>query len=210
MPFNSAIPQPADLLSNSQGQLLANNGFLDTTFGRNHFPFTDGTANNGHHTFIELVNQAAIPTPVPGLTVGEGTLYCKSVSSRAQLFYTNDNSGNEYQLTNVSNSAYALFAQFMAINTDNTGGWTFLAGGTLGGMILNYGELALHAGTNAPVVQFARAYSNSVFSVVITPSTASATSSQVFTWINPTKTQMQIAYNGFTNLDTITYMAIGI
>lgn len=49
MAFIPTIPQAGDALSTSQGQLLANNAGLDTTFGLDHFTFSNTTANNGFH-----------------------------------------------------------------------------------------------------------------------------------------------------------------
>lgn len=119
MTFNPNIPRATDLLINSQGDLLANNTNLNTIFSKNHIPLNVAT-NAGKHTFVELVNSAALPA---GLATNEGTLYVKTVDSRRELFYTNDNSGNEWQLTSLSNSNFATFGA--------DPGWTFLPGGML-------------------------------------------------------------------------------
>ena len=98
MTFNPNIPRANDLLAVSQGDLLTNNGALNTTFSRNHIPLNIGT-NNGKHTFIEMPIRASIPNPVPGLINGEGTLYTKTQATQSHLFYTPDNSGEEFQMT---------------------------------------------------------------------------------------------------------------
>lgn len=64
MPFDPTIPQPTDLLSDSQTALLANNGFLNTSFGTDHYPFNDATTNNGKHQVIQMPVQTAIPSTV--------------------------------------------------------------------------------------------------------------------------------------------------
>lgn len=115
MTFNPSIPKSTDLLSNSQADLLANNGALNASFSRNHIALNIAT-NNGKHTFIEMPVSAAIPTPIPALINGEGTLYTKNVAttSSSELFYTPDTSGTEYQVT-------PCFPVRMSVNFDGTG-----------------------------------------------------------------------------------------
>jgi len=62
MPFNPNIPNATDLISNSQGALLANNGFLDSSFGTDHYQFSDATSNNGKHKILQMPGQSTIPT----------------------------------------------------------------------------------------------------------------------------------------------------
>lgn len=57
--FNGNIPQPGDELEDSQQDLLNNNLQLDTSFGVDHYNFSDGTANNGKHTEVTTPDQAA-------------------------------------------------------------------------------------------------------------------------------------------------------
>ncbi len=52
MNFNANIPQPNDLLPNSQQVLLSNNIALSAIFGIDHYPFTDQTANQGFHNKV--------------------------------------------------------------------------------------------------------------------------------------------------------------
>lgn len=47
--FDPNIPQPTNLLSNSQNDLLNNMQALDTVFGIDHFAFSNGTTNSGFH-----------------------------------------------------------------------------------------------------------------------------------------------------------------
>ena len=103
---------------------------LETSFGKNHIPLSV-TANNGKHTFIEMVNNAGIPA---GLSAAEGTLYTKAATG-SQLFYSPDASTNEYKMTNVLASKFSTFGTSTPYATGMLGGWTFLPGG----MILNYG-----------------------------------------------------------------------
>jgi len=61
MVFNKDIPQPNDQLSASQPTLLSNNLDLDTSFGVDHYAFSDATSNNGKHREVTSPN-IAIPT----------------------------------------------------------------------------------------------------------------------------------------------------
>ena len=65
MPFLNNIPQPAQLLSDSQPQLLNNNIQLDLSFGVDHYPFSDLTANNGFHN--QVTTPAYVASPTTGL-----------------------------------------------------------------------------------------------------------------------------------------------
>ena len=155
MTFNANIPNATDLLSQSQVTLKANNIALNTSFGRNHVPFSTAT-NNGKHTFIEMPVSAGIPAPGPGLISGEGTLYTNTISSASELLYTPDASGNIYQITNTKVAKYAQFGTMTNYTGSIFGGWTFLPGG----LILNYGFLA--SPTSNQTITFARPYDSSL------------------------------------------------
>jgi hypothetical protein len=61
MVFKNNIPQPTDNLSDSQVDLLNNNSQLDTSFGIDHYTFSNLTVNNGKH------NQVTTPLIVGGV-----------------------------------------------------------------------------------------------------------------------------------------------
>src|SRR5574338_57542 len=63
--FNPNIPQPTDKLSISQPQLLQNFSKLDTSFGTDHYPFSDLTSNNGKHN--QITTPAYVANPPTGL-----------------------------------------------------------------------------------------------------------------------------------------------
>ncbi len=52
MGYSPNIPQPTQLLSNSQGDLLTNFQALDTSFGVDHYKFSNTTSNNGFHNQV--------------------------------------------------------------------------------------------------------------------------------------------------------------
>lgn len=72
MTFNRNIPQAADLISVSQGQLLTNNTQLATLFDVDHVTWDDATiADRGKHRAVHVKDQAGDPTTA----AGEGAVY---------------------------------------------------------------------------------------------------------------------------------------
>lgn len=63
--FNPSIPQANQLLSNSQGDLLANMTALDTVYGIDHYKFSDGTTNSGFHNTVTTPVVTPNPTMPP-------------------------------------------------------------------------------------------------------------------------------------------------
>lgn len=94
--YNRNIPQPTDLLSSSQGQLLANFQTIDsgTTgtgvgFARNHITMTDGT-NGGLHNRVDFYQALSSPT-VSGFVSSAYPFSITDTGSSAQneLYYKN-------------------------------------------------------------------------------------------------------------------------
>lgn len=89
MTFNPAIPQPGDIISQSQKQLLTNNTALDNTFGVDHYKFS-ATTNAGSHQQISFPLN---PTPPAVPTDPASFLYTNqagpSGSQVSQLFFEN-------------------------------------------------------------------------------------------------------------------------
>ena len=90
MAYDRNIPQPTDLISNSQADLLANFQAIDsgttgtgTGFSRNHVTLTDGT-NGGLHNRIDFYQALASPA-ISGFVASE---YPKTVTN-IELFYKN-------------------------------------------------------------------------------------------------------------------------
>lgn len=61
MPYDPNIPMPNDDLSDSQVDLLANFQQLDTSFGIDHYTFSNATANNGKHNQVTTPVQGSHP-----------------------------------------------------------------------------------------------------------------------------------------------------
>jgi hypothetical protein len=63
--FNPNIPQPNDDLSDSQGQILQNFNKANSSFGIDHYSFSDLTVNNGKHN--QVTTPAFVDNPPTGL-----------------------------------------------------------------------------------------------------------------------------------------------
>ena len=66
MAFNAGIPLPGDLLSQSQQDLLANNGSLNTTYAIDHVALTSIGATRGFHKDIHIVKRVGNAAAVSG------------------------------------------------------------------------------------------------------------------------------------------------
>ncbi len=95
MTFNPEIPQPGDLISISQGQLLINNQQLNLVYGdaapagdpnSDHYAFDDGTANARKHRKLRLPVLATSPTP----DANDGVYYTKTVGAQSIPYYRKD------------------------------------------------------------------------------------------------------------------------
>jgi len=186
MPYNPSIPQPTDNLSDSQNDILNNFSSANTSFGINHFAFDNATANNGKHNFVEMPVRGAIPAP---LSASEATVYTKtatseSASTESNLYFTPDNSGNEYQLTRPITGKFASFG--------TSAGWTFLPGG----LIMQWGTVIQTSSGNG-TVNLPIDYSSGLYSVTTQP---------IYTVNTPTRGyDVAIKLSALNSFDYITF-----
>ena len=146
--YNPAIPTGIVNLDDDYKNIQNNFSQLDTSFGINHFPFSENTVKNGKHTYINMVDNVAIPSGVNVLVANEGTLYTKTTAAITDMFYTPDASLNEYQMTRTDAANFATFAtdtNYAPVVATRIGGWTFLPGG----LILQYGNMTETAANTA-------------------------------------------------------------
>lgn len=73
MVYNANIPQPGDILSDSQNDLLNNFAQLNTSFGIDHYPFTDNSVNLGEHN--QVTQPQIIGAAHPATAAGQCKLY---------------------------------------------------------------------------------------------------------------------------------------
>lgn len=146
MTYNPNIPQPSDIPSQSQGEILTNFQQLNTVFDVDHVAFNDSNASNrGKHdksTYIEL---GADPTTA----ADEISLYSKDVGGNTRLFMRQESDGGVIQLSGAN-------------PTSGTSGSTFLAGG----LIIKWGVRT--SPTDGSTVVFAGgAFPNNVFALTL-------------------------------------------
>lgn len=198
--YTQDIPDAPNNPSNDQGPMKVNTNSIFDLIKVDHYGFNDSLG--GLHKQVQMPVLGAIPA---GLIGSEGTLYTKS-STGSQLFYTPDTSGNEYQITRTASADFATFGA-------NPNGWTFLPGGTLGGLLLQYGTVAL-PGTSG-TVNFPKAFTTGVFNVFFSYSRASNIT-PISYWLN---TSPAISLTSFTYASStavaplpqaLFWMAIGI
>ena len=174
MTYNPSIPQPGDVISQSQGQILTNFSQLDTVFAQDHIELDDSTAaDRGKHKQVTLKKLSA----GPATTSTEIALYTKDVSGTTRLFYRVPSSGDEIQMTGPITAAQ--------------NGTCLLASG----IKIVWGRDTIASGTGTKAVTFVSAFSAAPYSVVATPyaSPITGSSPREFGIQNAT-----IALGGFT------------
>ncbi len=187
-------PASGDNLSVSQGDIQQNFQTANTVMSINHYPFDDVTANKGKHKFVDMP-VGALPT----IGSGDGGLYTKAVTAISQLFYTQDASGNEYQLSRVIPASFATFS--------TNPGWTFLPGG----LLMQYGSKLANTGSPNGSVTFPVAFTATPYSVQITvlENSNSRTLSHVNTLTNAGFTCYIQDSGGSSIANTFYWIAVG-
>ena len=141
MTYNANIPQPTQLISVSQGQLLDNFGQLNTQFGVDHVAFNTGSGNgDGHHK--QATFDASVTPSTP--TGTQSVLYPQTVGGLIQLFF--QNATTTTQLTG-------------AASVVSNPGYVFLPGG----LIMKWGSGAV---TGSPVA-FSPVFPTAAFAMVV-------------------------------------------
>lgn len=191
MTYNPSIPQPNDLLSDSQGDILQNFSAANTSFGINHYPFDNATVNNGKHKYVSLPPQVSSPATASN----ELALFTKTLSSGIALFLTRNNSTSfDVQLTTSS------IQQPLSANN----GMTFLPGG----LLLQWGRFDPNS---TILVSFPVPFSAVPYSVQLTMSVDNNS-----TFRPPSVSTGSLTANGFTyegsvntHINPIFWVAIG-
>lgn len=127
MTYNPNIPQATDLISNSQAQILANFGQLNTQFGVDHQAFNTGSGNgDGTHKKITFDNAPTEPTPAGTVS----NIFPLLVGSNQELFFKNAsteyNGAGKVQLTGPSllaTNGYVTLSNALIVQW-GTGTWT--------------------------------------------------------------------------------------
>lgn len=120
MPYQPNIPTGLVNLDEDYLNLQGNFQQLDTSFGIDHLPFSNNTAQNGYHTSIHLVPSSTYPPTPPTQTSGFGQVFSATindgVTTDQQLFYE---SGN------------GVVSQLTGSTVGSGNGYVFLPGGII-------------------------------------------------------------------------------
>jgi len=135
--YNPNIPQPTDLLSVSQGNLLNNFGAIQALIDINHVDFA--AADAGKHKWVTLPLQGATPPAGSGFLAGELGLYnaAYALTTQNELFINKTN-----QATVVQVPATASILSSNSAPAQNTPGWTLLPSG----IVLRWGNFTGFSG----------------------------------------------------------------
>lgn len=176
MAYLLSQPVATDRLSVSQPKLAGNTNQLNTSFGVDHYPYNDGTSNNGKHKVIKTPAQLADPTTGDD----EPAIYAKSVFSTTPYVlqfsklgpHVPPNSGDNSiaPLSTITNSGTVVnTASKTIINVNGASGGTMVRIGIVvsGVGLYNFNEFVFSFnGTSFPT-QSSPAPSNAVFPAFI-------------------------------------------
>lgn len=113
MTYTPDIPKSGETLGGTRERINQNFQDINTAFSVNHSPLDVST--DGKHIYMQMPEQSS----APGTAANEGALYTKVTDSVTCLFWQQESSGTEVQLTTSQTP------------TKSTNGATFLPGGIL-------------------------------------------------------------------------------
>lgn len=108
MTFNPAIPQPTDLISQSQAQIQTNFSQSDTAFAVDHTAFSV-LANQGQHKQVTVIAPISNPNQAGNIA----SVYTKTSGTGVELFYQHGTANlGVSQLTGggITTAAYCRFS----------------------------------------------------------------------------------------------------
>ncbi len=183
------LPNVGNTLGGTRDQIRTNFTLLKTTIDKNHIDM-DGSFPGKH--IMSQYNTASFPgvgtTLSPTLDSGDATVYGKAVGGTSQVFFSPDNTAQEYQITNSNSATYATFGTIDV--SVHRKGWTFLPGG----LILNYGSYNNAGGSNGVFI-FARPFTVGVFSISGGPLYVSGTLPGPFYFASSATSNTQTQWN---------------
>lgn len=176
----------------SAPQIRGNFLQANTSFGVDHFQFSDLDANNGKHLQAHLVER--LGPNIPTTAADEGAIYTKLsaiVPLQTELFWRSESSATEIQLTTGAVSATAS-------------GYTFLPGG----LVMQWASFVMNVASSSQTVTFPIPFNAACLSLVITPNTnVPAINNIGFTTLTPSNF---VAFrNNSTTGTGFFYIAIG-
>lgn len=196
--YNPNVPTGLIALNQDYQNIRNNFTQLNTTYGTDHIPYDNTTSQNGYHKVVHMVPNVGNPAAVAGI----GELYCRTV---------NDGINNDQELFYQTGAGRVILLTRNFVPTVTANGATFLPGG----LILNYGRIAISANPTLTTVTFTQAYSSAanVFSITLTRITdaTSTTANEVRVSENSvTATNFKISSSSSSSSNEVYWMAIGI
>lgn len=169
MAYISNIPQPTDLFSQSQPQILGNFGAIKTLIDVNHVDFADAT-NQGKHNFVSFYPQTVAPT-LNNTTDVIAYGLVSPITSQNELYISKV---NQVTVTLIPSTASIL--SVLSAPATNSQGWSYLPSGIL----IKWGQTDITSTALNPVQTFTYPVAanipvfNQVFSVQLSTYSSSA------------------------------------
>lgn len=139
MAFTRNRPTASELLQNSQSLIYNNFNDSDTSFGVEHFQFSDTSANNGRHKIVGQLAETATGSGVFRTRSGVGAVtanFPATVASVNQLFvanYTPDYTGSTVDTQLFAKTGAGVVSQLTGYSGQEDG-WQWV-----GGLLIQWG-----------------------------------------------------------------------
>lgn len=191
MSYNPNIPQPGDLLVNSQSDILGNFTAL-SSFGAG---------------YCDLPVQANQPPTLPVSSATDSALYCfvNPTTTVNELYIQKQVYGGQAQIAMTAASMSTI------TNSGCVNGWSYLPSG----LLIKWGQVAMDAATLAltPTVTSGGPNFNYVFQVMLTGYDSSANVNFTVgqrTVPNNTSGNFTAYANNYSSTTSVTYLVIGV
>lgn len=201
MTYNPNIPQPADLLSVSQSDILTNFQQLDAVFDNDHYDysFAGGAAapydiavagDKGKHKQVTFVRASA---DIANAGADELGLFNKNTGAGAQeLYLRRESGGTVIQMTAGDPTVAASGATFLP-----------------GGLLLQWGLAGPYVGDSTPTINFPTAFGAVPYNIQATMLRNVSNVDVVYVRQAPTTTNFQLRINQVGS-SQIYWMALGV
>jgi hypothetical protein len=198
MSYNPNIPQPTDLLSDSQQDLLNNFTAANTSFGINHYAFDNGTVDNGKHKFVSLTTQGTTIAGSPATAATDVAVYNRSQvgldSGKQNLYYKFQNQG-------AGIGTDVILTRFLS-PVSATNGYTFIPGG----FFVQWGVVTTAATSGTVTFSTANVqFPSNCFNVSITPKYTGAAPNGNATYAFDSSTLSNVKFDWTLNTNSGAY-----
>ena len=185
MTYQPDVPRSGQSLDGTRDTIRTNFQQIDIVNSVNHVAFNN--ADKGKHKFLQMPEQSS----APATAINEAALYTKQGPlGTTQLYFRNENSGDEEQITGGLKSA---------------NGYAYLSPGIL----MQWGTNTAPSGNGGPF-SFPVAFSTAPYSLVVTIIRSSSSSSDYDLVLKATPTANDFTTNsGFSNSHSFYWIAIG-